>query len=179
MEKYVYFCIVLLLWLFKMETILFLGNIYLRWWDHRSQVCSDEDAVDTWKFLLGSCHHFDSCSLDRNYIVTTNQRPSDGDLWKTRWIDRWRMVLKFLYHLKNITRLKTPGKPHNLKVICMGKQTSCEPAECFERSEKKLSVGGADKSRVSVNKKFYLGTILFSFRSRFCSHPYVITPQGT
>jgi len=38
----------------------------------------------------------------------------------------------------------------------------CEPAEFFwSEAEKKRSVGGADKSCESVNKKFHLGTIFF------------------
>ena len=52
------------------------------------------------------------------------------------------------------------------------KTINCEPAEFFERIEKKRSVGGANKSWVSVNKNFCLGPLFF-YLSRVCSHQFV------
>jgi len=48
----------------------------------------------------------------------------------------------------------------------------------FWAKRKKRSVGGADKSCVSVNTNFYLGAILF-WLSGVCSHHYVITTLWT
>jgi len=50
---------------------------------------------------------------------------------------------------------------------------NCEPAEFFwSEAEKKRSVGGADKSCISVNKKIYLGTTYFADGFRLCAGVY-------
>jgi len=54
----------------------------------------------------------------------------------------------------------------------------CEPAEFFERSEKKRSVGGADKSCESVKKNFTYG-LLFSEMISFCGQVFVSRPKYT